>query len=398
MLHAASSFPLFTDDPSAPFMEEMLSALGTRGHDVTVIVPRVDRLVEGFRTGVEVIGAPYAPRPFQVWGYGRSLNSDNRLRFASAAVTPLAMASMVKSLRSQIRSNRPDVVHLHWVLPQGMLAAAVPADIPVVISVHGADVPFVRGRMKPVARSILKRADALIAASSEVLDAVSEAYPPIRDKSRVIPHGANTDLFNNEERRQSRVELGIDPALPVVLAIGRLVSKKGFDQLIRSMSEIRDIEAHLYIIGDGPNRAKLEANIPDADRRRVHLLGAQPRGAVAKWMAASDVVVIPGVADGMDIDSGPVVLMEALAAGRPVVSTKVGMAPDVVVDNVNGYLIDSSEPQLIASALTRAIASSDRLGQGARRSFENLGGWDRVARDLELLYQELVAVPRQSPS
>ena len=377
-------------------MEETLSAFAQRGHVVSIVVPRMHGLEEGLRKGVQVVGAPFAPRPLQVWGYGRSLNSHNRLRLTSAAVTPLAMASMAKSLRSEIRSDRPDVVHLHWVLPQGMLAAAVPADIPVVISVHGADVRFVRGRLKPIASRILKRADALIAASSEVLDAVSEAYPPIRDKSRVIPHGANTDLFNNEEKGQSRIELGIEPGVPVVLAIGRMVVKKGFDQLIRSMAEIRDIEAHLYIIGDGPNRPRLEATIPNADRSRVHLLGVQPREAVAKWLAASDVVVIPGVLDGMDFDSGPVVLMESFAAGRPVVATKVGMAPDVVEDDVNGYLIDSAEPHLIASAVRRAIASTDRLGQGARRSFETIGGWNRVARDLELLYQELVGVPRRS--
>ena len=395
LLHAASSFPLAPGDSTAPFMEEMLEALANRGHDVTIVVPRVFGLVEDVRSGMEVVGAPYAPQSLQVWGHGRSLDARNRLRFSAAAITPVAMASMVRSLRSEIRRKRPDVVHLHWVIPQGVMATAVPPDIPVVISVHGADVRFMRGRMKPIATRILRRADALVAASSDVLDAVSATYPPIRERSRVIPHGANSALLGSRDKREARVELGIDPSLPVVLAIGRLVSKKGFEHLIRSMAGMRDTGAHLYVIGEGPDRPRLEAAVSEVDLDRVSLLGAQPRDGVAMWLAASDVVVVPGVAQGDDVDTGPVVLMEALAAGRPVVATRMGMAPDVVRNGVNGFLIHSADPNLIVGALRAALADAERLGRGARRTFEGVGGWSRVALDLEKTYQEVLRTSRR---
>ena len=391
ILHAASSYPLNQEDSAAPFMEEMLSALGARGIDVTVVVPRMKGLVEGNRSGVDVVGAPYAPRKLQVWGYGRSLDAQNRLRPMALAVAPSALASMGLTLRQLIRRNRPEIVHLHWVLPQGLLTAAVPDDIPVVVSAHGADARFVRGRLGPLARRILQRADAVVAASSQILDLLAEVEPSIRAKSRVIPHGAASDVFNPMSKGDARASLGIDPKTRLVLAVGRLVSKKGFAHLIRSMGFLSDLDALLCIVGDGPERTILQRAVQEDQHDKVQLVGAQPRELVAKWMAASDVVVVPSVSDGHDVDSGPVVLMEALAMGRPVVASRVGMAPDLIEDDVNGYLLSSTSPESIASAVRDAILDTTRLGVGARKTFDSVGDWDRVARQLQTLYESVLS-------
>jgi len=390
VLHAASSYPLDRESSTAPFMGETLSALATRGINVTAVVPRIRGLVEGHRSGVDVVGAPYAPRKLQVWGYGRSLDARNRLRPSALAVAPSALSSMGLTLRQQIRRNRPDVVHLHWVLPQGLLTAAVPKDIPVVVSAHGADARFARGGLGPLARRILQRADAVVAASSQILDLLEEVEPSIKEKSQVIPHGAASDVFNPMSKGDARVSLGIDQQTRLVLAVGRLVSKKGFAHLIRSMGFLSDLDALLYIVGDGPERTILQRAVQQEQHDKAQLVGAQPRELVAKWMAASDVVVVPGVSDGHDVDSGPVVLMEALAMGRPVVASHVGMAPDLIEDDVNGYLLSSTSPESIASAVRDAILDTTRLGEGARKTFLAVGGWDRVARQLETLYVSLL--------
>ena len=396
ILHVASSYPLYPGDGHAPFMEEMLSALADRGHEVAIVVPRVIGLQEGIREDVQVIGAVYAPRRLQVWGYGRSLALGGRLKASAALVTPAAIGAMALAMRRRIAVKRPDVIHLHWVLPQGVLAAFVPSDIPVVVSVHGADVRFVRGRLGRVARRVLARADAVVSASSGILEAISGVYPSTRSKSHVITHGANTNLFQPVDRSRAKTELGIDPDVPVIVAVGRLVSKKGFDRLIRSMSELTDTGAHLYIIGEGPESTTLRSLASQTNADRIHLLGIQRREVTAKWLAASDVVVIPSVRDGQDVDSGPVVLMEAMASGRPVVTTGIGMAPDVIRHDVNGYLIDAAEPHLLAAAVREALANRTRLGKGARATFEGLGGWHRVASALEEVYGSLIATSRTS--
>ena len=386
VLHAASSYPLSSGGSTAPFMEEMLRALVDAGTRVTIVVPGVRGLAEGDRDGVSVVGASHAPARFQTWGYGRSLDENGRLLPSSVALTPIALASMTAGVRRELRKSRADVVHLHWVLPSGAIALALPKDIPVVVSVHGADAKFMRGRLRPLARRVLARADALIAASSKILDTVAEIHPEARAKSRVIPHGADSRLFEGLDRSSARETLGIAQDHRVILGVGRLVGKKGFNLLLDAMGSIVDPAVELFIVGDGPDRQRLAAEAGD----RVHLPGQASRLEVATWMAAADVVAVPSVEIAGDIDSGPVVLMEALAAGRAVVATAVGMAPDVIEDNVNGFLVKSTEPAELAAAITTALDSSERLGEGARRKFEEMGDWSRVAAELVDVYETAI--------
>ena len=390
VLHAASSYPLSSGDSTAPFMGEMLRALVDAGPQVTIVVPGVRGLATGVREGVSVVAAPYAPSRFQTWGYGRSLDENGRLLPSALALTPVALASMTAGVRREIRRNRPDVVHLHWVLPTGAIALAVPKSIPVVVSVHGADAKFMRGRFRPLARRVLARADALIAASSNVLDIVAEVHPGARTKSRVIPHGADSRLFEGVDRLSARETLGIAQDRRVVLGVGRLVGKKGFSVLLEAMSSIVDPSVELVIVGDGPDRQRLTSAAGD----RVRFPGQASRLEVATWMAAADVVAVPSVEIAGDIDSGPVVLIEAMAAGRAVVATPVGMAPDVIEDDVNGFMVKSTHPSELAAAITTALDSSQRLGEGARRKFEEMGDWSRVAADLVDVYE--AAIDRRS--
>jgi glycosyltransferase involved in cell wall biosynthesis len=391
LLHVASSYPLNDGDEHAPFMEEMLQALTERGHDVTILVPRVEGLKEGRRNGVEVIGVPYAPTSMQVWGYGRSLDSNSKLRPTAIAVTPMVALAMARALRRQIRQSHPDIVHLHWMFPQGALALLTPKDTPVVVSIHGADVRYATGRLAPLTPRVVDRAQSIIAASSGVIDAVARIAPSIEMKAVVIPHGANTELFYPRDQGTARAELGIKHEGPLVLAVGRLVPKKGFLQLILAMESLSDIPAHLHLVGEGPELPILESAVSSGVRGYVHFEGSQSRSSVAQWIAASDVVVIPSVPDRADIDSGPVVLMEALASGRRVIASRVGMARDLITfDNSGGVILDHVDPESLAEAIRTTIGSRGEYSEGARRSFELVGGWDRVALSLETCYASIL--------
>lgn len=388
VLHVASSYPLSPGDSTAPFMEEMLRALVQRGTDVSIVVPRVAGLEDGVRGGISVVSSPYAPTRFQTWGYGRSLDQGGRISRSAVVLTPIAISSMTRVVRRELRRNAPDVIHFHWVLPNGMIALALPHDVPVVISVHGADVRFLGGRLRPLTRRILARADALVAASSKILDTVSDLYPDAAAKSVVIPHGADSELFKQGERSAARMALGIPEDRRVVLGIGRLVRKKGFDLLVDAMDSISDPSVELFIVGDGPERPRLAA-MSAGDR--VHLPGRASRSQVATWMAAADVVAIPSVEVAGDVDSGPVVMMEALASGRAVVATPIGMAPDVVDHGVNGYLLESLDPVHVASMLTLAIENSAALGAAAADTFDAIGDWSRVAVELGQIYESAIS-------
>lgn len=380
----ASSYPLSTGDGTAPFMEEMLAALVDRGHTVSIVVPRIKGLVEGNRRGVEVRGAPYAPARGQVWGYGRSLGPRGQLRPLAILVSPVVLVSLARLLRHEIRLRRPDIVHLHWILPQGVLALAIPQEIPLVISAHGADARFATGGMRKVASIPLSRASLVIAASSEILDALAAHHPGVSAKRQTIPHGADKSM-GNYDRTVARRELGLDLDAPLVLAVGRLVEKKGFRNLLQA-APLLPSSVTVAIAGDGPGSQTLKA-LGRRTGSTVRFLGQVNRRDLSKWYAACDLVCIPSVPAGQDIDSGPVVLVESMAAGRGVIATRVGMAPDLVVNGYNGYLLDDSDPGRLAHAIQVGLNQAEALGRGAAKTFADLGSWDRVAVELENAYR-----------
>lgn len=385
VLHVASSYPRFTGDPTAPFMEEMLSRLAETGHAVRILVPRVDGLMEGVREGVEVVGVPHAPRALQVWGYGRSMDSSNRLRVAALLVTPFVLIAFALALSRELRAWKPDVVHLHWLLPLGMLALLVPSTIPVVVSAHGADVKFATGFLKVPARAVLRRANLLTAASSQSIHVVLSKHPDVGVPTVIIPHGADGDRFMPRDKREARLALGLDSERPIVLSVARLVEKKGLASFVRAAAIWRNSALDAFVAGEGPQMEGLVAQA-STDGVRVTFLGGVNRDQMALWYGAADVVVIPSAPVDNDIDSGPVVLMEAFAAGRPVVSTRVGMAPTVIDHGINGFLVPSADPDAIAAATIAAVERSEDMGVAARETFDHWGDWRRVARDLDEAY------------
>ena len=369
-------------------MEEMVTALARRGHEVTVIAPHIAGFEVGMRNDVNVMSAHYSPlASLENWGHGMSLDESGRLRRSALAMTPFAVTSMGWKLRRELRRIDYDLVHLHWILPLGVLAPVVPSAIPVIVSMHGADARYVQGRLSRVAERIVHRADAIVAASSRILETIVH-MPGASEKSHVIPHGADGALFGNVSQHDARKTLGIPPNERVLVAVGRLVPKKGFSDLIAAMSRLDDPAVRLYVVGDGPARTRLEEKAVSTVTESVTFLGKKERTEVARWLSASDAVVIPSVPQDGDLDSGPVVLMEAMAAGRPVVSTRVGMAPDVIEDGVNGYLVDSSYPTALARAMTQVLDNSAAMRSAARSTFERVGDWGRVAAELEATYEE----------
>jgi glycosyltransferase involved in cell wall biosynthesis len=387
VLHVASSYPFDEEDPTAPFMAEMLEALAAEGVDVTAIVPDAPGMTGGSRRGVVVV--PYR-FPFwrrRTWGHGSSQRSSGRVRPAAVIAAPFAMVSMVRSLRREIRRRRPDVVHLHWLFPQGIAALAVPRSIPIVLSVHGAGVrlavrrPFTR----PLARLASGRIDHVIGASRTILDQLAGIVPDVLDRSSIVEHGAGS-MFGPGDRAAARRTLDVDEREFLVLAVGRLVPLKGFPDAIAAIGGI-EAPARLVLAGDGPARAEI---VEAADRLapgRVTFLGAIGRSDLAAWYTAADCVVIPSIQGEGGTDTGPVVLVEALASGRPVVSTAIGMAPRLVMDGVNGYLVPEGDSEAIEGAFERIRAAADSLDEASRRSFEHHGGWDRVAAVVERRYE-----------
>jgi glycosyltransferase involved in cell wall biosynthesis len=190
-----------------------------------------------------------------------------------------------------------------------------------------------------------------------------------------------------------RRRLGVSTDGFLVLALGRLVEKKGFAYLVEAAARTGGVE--VVIAGEGDLRADLEQRARSL-RAPVRLVGALDRATMAAALAEADVVVVPSVVDRAgNVDGLPNALLETLACGRPVVATTAGGIPDVVVDDVNGLLVPPKDEAALAHALRRLIREPDtreRLGQEARRRAVDALSWEAAARRFEESYVQASAL------
>jgi len=248
-----------------------------------------------------------------------------------------------------------DVVHAHG-LKAGWLAATLRPRPPLVVSIHNLVLDEVAGWSAPLLRRLEERlpgrADATIAISGEV--ARRFAGRPGADRIRVIPP-AGPPPVPMRSPQQVRAELGVAADEELVVTAARLHAQKGLHVLLDAAAAVRDQRPGLrwFVFGDGPLRAELEQSITARGLEQVvHLAGARP--TVDSELAAADLVVVTS-----QWESGPLVVLEALALGRPVVSTDVGLVREVI-DPASGRVVPVGDAARLADAVVAALAGSSR--------------------------------------
>ena len=396
-----SSYPRHADDGAGSFVRYLAKHLGRLGHEVHVVAPHDGgNPCPPHDERVAVTFFKYAPSSeLRVFGYGRSLRSDVRLRPAVyLALGPFVTSALAAVLRTTT-VHRCELIHAHWAVPSGFVGAvmSLALRLPLVVSLHGSDMYL--STTSHVARlgagMAFRWANAVTACSQDLLDkAIRLGASPAT--SWVIPYGVEVDAFTRslDGIERTRQRLGVRKGELVVSAVGRLVTKKGFDYLLRAIPLIeRQVQQPLRVIlgGDGDLRQDLERLAAEqgvADR--VVFTGPLAQSGVADVLAASDVVAVPSIRDDWgNVDGLPVVLLEAMAAGRAVVATRVGGIPMAVRDGENGILVAERSSEELAQAIVRLLESPElrrSLGGSARTSVETHFTWAALAQAYDRVY------------
>ena len=210
-----------------------------------------------------------------------------------------------------------------------------------------------------------------------------EQFPRRSDRVHRIYNGLDLTEFG-------RADFSSTP--PLIIAVGRLIPKKGFSDLIRSCALLaeRGKSFRCEIIGEGPLGEALRRQIDDMHlQNNVELIGAKPQTQLRGRLAAANVFVLPSV---MDPDGGmdnlPTVIMEAMATGLPVVSTNIGGIPEMIIDNETGFLVEPGDTAAMADAIEIVIndsSSAARLGHSGYERARTLFSIEKNVRELRAL-------------
>jgi len=395
----ATSYPRFPGDTVGTFMEPIARGLASRGHEIHLVLPWHPRWRRGTRDGdLQFHLFRYAPlRSLNVFGYAASLEADERLRGAAVAATPLAVAAAWRATSTLARRIEATMVHGHWVVPGGVIAAAASGSRPLVISLHGSDV-FVAERHAAVGRAArwaFGRAG-FVTACSDDLRTRALALGAFEDRSATVPYGVDATRFkpDSSARTRLREQWGVAADARVVFGVGRFVRKKGFEFLIDAVARLAPDRPGLRLVlaGGGDLRAEFEARIADRGLSdRVLLPGVLHQDEVAASLAAADVVAVPSVRDPSgNVDGLPNVVMEALASGTPLIATSAGGIGSVVKDGQTGLLVPEADPAALAAAIAHLLdrpTEGVALGAAARRWAEHEGNWSHAIDGFEHAYE-----------
>ena len=377
-----TSYPRYPGDPAGSFVAELARWLAATGDEVEVLAPHPAR-GEATPPSLEVRALRYARRPRLCYGAGVP---DNLRQPGVWGQVPAFAWRLGHECHR--RSVGWDALLSHWLVPCALIGALSGRGRPHLAIAHSSDVHLLarwpalagalllllaRGRSGIALTSEALRAPLLRAAVGPGARRLVESAPVLR---MGIPscglEGASVGLREPRRRR-----LGLAEADPLLLFLGRLVPVKGIDLLLDACA---GLPVELLVVGDGPERPSLERRAA-ALGVRARFLGEQTGEDKAGWLAAADVLVLPSrvLPDGRT-ESAPLVLLEAMAAGVPVLATRVGGNPDLITEGENGLLVPPGEAAPLRAALEQLLAGPGlrrRLAEAGRRTAA-ANSWDEL--------------------
>jgi glycosyltransferase involved in cell wall biosynthesis len=286
-------------------------------------------------------------------------------------------AELLLDARRKAGTFDPDVVYAHMLVPSG-LAAALASSAPLVVTAHGQDVANIR-EIRGVSRAtrwVVRKASAVIAVSDWLRDRLVAQIPGAAAKTEVVDCGVDLDRFAPADAAAARAEIGWDPDGTGFLCVGSLIERKNVLGLARAFE--RRGEGGLAFVGDGPLRPALEG------RAGIEVVGPVAHASIPRWIAAADVVCQPSLIEPFGLAA-----LEAMAAGRSVVGTKVGGHHEFVSPDA-GVLVDPEDDKALVAALDRAAqlprpnlaARAVAASHDVRRQAERIEAiLERAARD-----------------
>lgn len=393
LLMTTTTLPRWQWDTEPRFILDL--AIAMRGTlDVTILAPRSPGAAARETIGGVAIER-YRYAPLEAWetlAAPGAILPNIRTFPLLALLVPSLFVCQIVALAKLLRRERFNVVHCHWLIPQGLAFAALSVlrvCPPSLLTCHGGDAfTLNRWPLRWLKAWAVRRMGAVTAVSAEIVEYLEDLLGPgAIINPQHIPMGVDLDRF-----RPAGIEATPRPdpdaggAAPKILFVGRIAEKKGLQVLIEALRkpDLTAIGATLRVVGDGPMRARIETGASDLIAAgRLDFAGALAHEALTREFQAADVFCAPFVvaADG-DREGTPTVLMEAASSGLPIIASDIGGCRDLIVPGRSGWLVAPGNPHLLAETLAEALGAPEIASECAREAREDVKrfGWPVIGR------------------
>lgn len=396
LLVLTSTYPRWRDDPEPGFVQELAKRL-TGDFEVLVLAPHArGAAVEGELDGVRVRRYRYAPASLETLVNDGGMVANLRNNPLKWLLIPGFLLSQTWVTWRLIRRFRPQVIHAHWLLPQGMvvtLLAKLTRTPPFLVTSHGADLYSLRGRLLNAAkRGVAAASTAMTVVSTAMQEEVRRVgmQPP---RLEVLSMGVDlTGRFAPgpaTERRRDRL-----------LFVGRLVPKKGLTHLLDALPQVLAERpgVKLTIVGFGPEEAALRAQVQRLGLgATVEFLGARSQAELPPLYRSAALFVAPFVRDAAGDQEGlPVALMEALACGCPVVAGDVAGMQDLLGVAAAEVCVDPRDTQALVKAILAGLVDPAAAAARAlelRKAMATRVDWTVIAAGYARVLKGCIAAP-----
>ena len=342
------------------------------GHEVTVLTARF-----GDFPPVEILNGVTIHR----------IPAMRRRQDRSTAIEQLAFITSA-SFHSLglMRRFKPNATLAFFGVPSGAVAWLLKKlfRTPYIVSLRGGDVPGFRPydfktfhkMVGPFLRVIWHQADSVIANSNGLRDLALAFDPSI--EIPIIPNGVDGNQYRNESR---------DWAPARLFSVGRIVHQKGLDLGLRALAQLKDLDWHWNIAGDGPQLDALKSLTNELELSdRVTFLGWQSRAELTQWYHRSNLFLFPSRHEGM-----PNAVLEAMSSGLPVVATRIAGSEELVLDGETGLLVTTESVTELRDSLRIALTDStlrEKMGTASRLHVEQNYTWQKVAEQYQLALKQ----------
>lgn len=304
-------------------------------------------------------------------------------------VAPLSMAlSAWGVIRTLQREGFDfDLIDAHYYYPDGVAAALLAKWLskPYVVTARGTDLNLIPQHFLPrkMIQWAANGAYASIGVCAALMD-VLRGWGMAPERLLVMRNGVDLKRFSPQPQEQMRRELGLEGS-PVLLSVGHLIERKGHHVAIGALAELLPEfpAARLVLVGDGPERARLQALAHQLGvQNRVLFAGARPNQELLRWYSAADTMILASSREGWAN-----VLLEAMACGTPVVATRIWGTPEVVCDETAGLLVDERKPAAFAVAIRKQL--KDKPDRARVRAYAEQFSWQNTTEAQIAMFRQI---------